>query len=617
MSLPPRFLDELRARLSLAEMVGRRVKLARRGREFVGLCPFHNEKTPSFNVVEDKGFYHCFGCGAHGDVIGFSMRIDNLSFRDAVESLAPEAGLAIPEESPHDRERAVHAATLFDVCEAACDFFARQLRAPTGARGAAYIRARGVDPKMVEHFRLGFAPSGGTALLDALTPNFPRALLEEAGLVRADEHKTRWYDFFRDRVIFPIADRQDRIIAFGGRIIGDGQPKYINSPDTPIFQKGLNLYALNFARKAARDQPVIVAEGYMDVIALHAAGFTGAVAPLGTALTEEQLLEIWKQSGDPILCFDGDTAGRRAADRAVERALPMIRAGRALRFVTLPRGEDPDSLIRSLGAPEFARFAAAAKPLSAFLWELATEGKPFTTPERVIETQDRLKTRILRIEDRETQRYYLRFVSDMIWDLQSKNRKAFVARGKETLSPQIAALAKSSAAADQEKIKALLITIVLNHPAIVRVDVDQFANIMPKQRWLYDLHQKILDLLADGTEREPGELYEILRRDGFGDAIRRLLGSETYRSHAFCRQGMPFERALLGWKATFSRFLLPDVKRQLDDSLLQCSSDPTVENWESMLMYRQLFEEQHMEAELMRESEPLDRAEWRPNAKVA
>src|SRR5713226_6051393 len=306
MAFPPRFLDELRQRCSLADVVGRRVRLTKRGREYVGLCPFHNEKTPSFNVVEDKGFFHCFGCGAHGDVIGFLMQNGGLGFREAVEQLAGEAGLEVPQSTPQERERAQRQIDLQDAMEAACVFFVEQLEAPAGRAGLAYLEQRGLDAATIRRFRLGFAPDSRDALKRALAGKIPEALLVEGGLLRRPEDGGATYDYFRNRVIFPIGDR----------VIGEGQPKYLNSPETPLFQKGRVLYGWAAARASATKEPsAIVTEGYMDVIALHRAGFATAVAPLGTALTEAQLDELWKLAPEPILCFDGDAAGERAALR--------------------------------------------------------------------------------------------------------------------------------------------------------------------------------------------------------------------------------------------------------------------------------------------------------------
>src|SRR5260370_25158747 len=348
MAFPPGFLDELRARLSLSDVVGRKVSLTRRwGSEYAGLCPFHNEKTPSFTVNDRKGFCHCFGCGAHGDAVGFVMKTEGLSFPEAVEKLAREVGLPVPRATPAERERADRVATLQQFAEEAARWFQQQPRLPAGGQGLDYLRGRGVEQATSDDFRLGFAPDSRDGLLAALKrEGVPVDKIVEAGLAIQPDDDREPYDRFRGRVMFPINDRRGRVIAFGGRVMGAGEPKYLNSPETPLFHKGATLYCLDRARMAAtQDQPVVVAEGYMDVIALQDAGFVGAVAPLGTALTEGQLGELWKLAAEPYLCFDGDNAGRRAAARAAERALPLLRAGKSLRFLVLPAGEDPATLI--------------------------------------------------------------------------------------------------------------------------------------------------------------------------------------------------------------------------------------------------------------------------------
>src|SRR5438270_2867695 len=427
MAFPPGFLDELRARVSLPDLVGRRVRLARKGREYGGLCPFHNEKTPSFYVVEDKGFFHCFGCGAHGDAIGFVMRADNLDFIEAVERLAGEAGIAVPQQTPQERERAQRQKTLLEALAAAADFYEAQLWSPRNSVGGAaardYLAARGLDEETIRRFRLGWASDDRQALRRALSADFPEALLHEAGLLRQPEGGGDPYDYFRGRVLFPIGDRAGRVIAFGGRTLRDDQPKYLNSPDTPLFEKGRVLYAwaaarANLARDAGDGAPaVIVVEGYMDVIALHRAGFGSAVAPLGTALTEMQLHELWRLAPEPVLCFDGDTAGQRAALRALHRALPALQPGRSLRFATLPPGEDPDSLVRAAGSPAVAQILAAARPLSEVLWQSELAARPIDTPERRAELERRLMAEAALIADRSVQGEYRRFLRDRLFSL--------------------------------------------------------------------------------------------------------------------------------------------------------------------------------------------------------
>jgi DNA primase len=427
MAFPPGFLDELRSRVSLGELVGRRVRLSRRGREQGGLCPFHNEKTPSFYVVEDKGFFHCFGCGAHGDAIGFVMRADNLDFIEAVERLAGEAGIAVPQQTPQEREQAQRQKTLLEALAAAAAFYEAQLwsagNSAGGRRARDYLAARGLDEETIRRFRLGWASDDRQSLRRALGGDFPEPLLLEAGLLRASDHGGNPYDYFGGRVMFPIGDRAGRVIAFGARTIGDDQPKYLNSPDTPVFEKGRVLYGWSAARAniGGDNDPeghgVIVTEGYMDVIALHRAGFGTAVAPLGTALTETQLRELWRLSPEPVLCFDGDAAGQRAALRALDRALPLLRPGRSLRFATLPPGEDPDSLISSAGRSVFAEVLAAARPLSERLWHAELAARPIDTPERRADLKARLERHTKEIADTDVQREYRRALLDRYYSL--------------------------------------------------------------------------------------------------------------------------------------------------------------------------------------------------------
>jgi DNA primase len=413
MAFPPEFLDELRHRVPLAQAIGRRVQLRKRGREYVGLCPFHNEKTPSFTVNEDKGFFHCFGCGAHGDVIGFAMQTDGLDFPEAVERLAQEAGLTVPRATPQDRERAQARATLIEVMEAACIWFERQLRLPAGRPGLDYLRGRGFDDATIRRFRLGFAPParpGGECLIRAALARegAGEEVLVEAGLVKRPEDGRAAFDYFRNRVIFPIADRRGRVVGFGGRNLGDGQPKYLNSPDTPLFQKGGMLYGLAQAREAAvKREEAIVVEGYTDVIALHRAGFETAVAPLGTALTEAQIEALWRLAPEPVLCFDGDEAGRRAAMRAAERALPLLEPGRSLSFAELPPGEDPDSLIGRRGVAAMRDVLARVEPLVDVIWRAETAGRRFDTPERRADLRRRLRDRSRQIAERTVSQQYL------------------------------------------------------------------------------------------------------------------------------------------------------------------------------------------------------------------
>ena len=434
MAFPPGFLDELRARLSLSDIVGRKVALKRRsGSEYAGLCPFHNEKTPSFTVNDKKGFFYCFGCHEKGSAIDFVMKTEGLSFPETVEKLAREVGLPVPQATPVERARAERVATLQQVVEEAARWFQKQLRLPAGRQGLDYLRGRGLEDETIDDFRLGFAPESRDGLLAALKrEGVPLDKIVEAGLaIQPEDDGREPYDRFRGRVMFTINDRRGRAIAFGGRVMGAGEPKYLNSPETPLFHKGANLYCLDRARAAAtKDQPVIVAEGYMDVIALHGAGFAGAVAPLGTALTEGQLGELWKLADEPFLCFDGDNAGRRAAQRAADRALPLLRPGKSLRFLALPAGEDPDSLVRAHGTDAIRRVLALARPLADLVWEMETEGRPIDTPERQASLQSAVQQRVEQIADPIVRRYYGQEMWNRLQRLREAGRPAWRPSGR-------------------------------------------------------------------------------------------------------------------------------------------------------------------------------------------
>lgn len=383
MALSPQFLDELRARVTLSGVIMRTTKLQRAGREWKACCPFHNEKSPSFTVNDDKGFYHCFGCGAHGDVIRWMTDQRGLSFMDAVKELAQQAGMEVPRADPREADRAERRATLNDVMEAAQKWFVGNLSVSGGERAAEYLKSRGFSAAVCREFGFGYAPDSRTAMASALG-TFDAPLLEEAGLRIKVEDKEP-YDRFRDRLMLPIQDARGRVIAFGGRILDKTKtdaPKYLNSPDTPLFDKGRTLYNIHRAGPASRKTDrIVVVEGYMDVIALAAAGFADAVAPMGTALTEQQIEMLWRLVDKPLLCFDGDAAGKRAAMRAAARALPMLRPGHSLQFIALPAGLDPDDLIKAQGAQAMERLLGEPASLLDTIWLAERDAAPLTSPE--------------------------------------------------------------------------------------------------------------------------------------------------------------------------------------------------------------------------------------------
>ncbi|PZQ94409.1 MAG: DNA primase [Cereibacter sphaeroides] len=400
MSLTPQWLDELRARTSLSTLIGKTVKVQKAGREYKACCPFHNEKTPSFTINDEKGFYHCFGCGAHGDAIRWMTDHRGLPFMEAVKELAATAGMDVPAPDPRAARRAEQARGLHDAMAAAQDFFVAQLGGIDGAQARAYLQQRGIAPATAQTFGFGYSPDSRGKLKGALQ-EFGDPMLVEAGLLidpdglEPDGGKARKresYDRFRGRLMLPIRDIRGRVIAFGGRILGAGEPKYLNSPDTPLFDKGRTLYNIDRASPASRSSGrVIVVEGYMDVIALAQAGFGEAVAPLGTALTEHQIERLWKMVEVPILCFDGDSAGQKAAIRAATRALPLLRPGHSLAFSTLPAGQDPDDLIRASGPAAMEAVLGSAEPLIERLWSHELTVAPLDTPEQRAALKQRLR----------------------------------------------------------------------------------------------------------------------------------------------------------------------------------------------------------------------------------
>ncbi len=534
MTIAPEFLEELRSRLSIASLVGRRVKLQKRGRDHVGLCPFHNEKTPSFTVSEDKGFFHCFGCGAHGDVVGFVMRSEGLAFPEAVERLAGEAGLPVPASTPEERSREQRRATLHSAVEAAAAWFEQQLRAAAGRAGLDYLRRRGLQEETIARFRLGFAPDSWSALKDALgKAGIDEALMLEAGLIVRAEDGSRTYDRFRGRVMFPITDRRGRVIAFGGRILDQGEPKYLNSPETPLFHKGRLLYGLAQASRAAREGgEIIVCEGYMDVIALAEAGFAGAVAPLGTALTEDQIVELWRFAPEPILCFDGDAAGQRAAARAVERALPLLQPGKSLRFAILPPGDDPDSLIRGQGAAAMRDVLAGARPLIDVLWDLELAVSPPDTPERRAGFRQRLRERARRIAERTVQSDYQNEIDRRLatafavpgerHGALGPNRR-LPGRGQRPL-PQVGGMAARQGVRGLERQpEEIVLALLVNHPQLAVAHSEALAALDFRAGSLDKLRRAIIDLAAAHPDLDSQSFQRHLTQEGFADSLQTLL----------------------------------------------------------------------------------------------
>ena len=563
MAITPQFLDELRSRVPVSDVVGKRVKLAKKGREFSGLCPFHSEKTPSFTVNDDKAFYHCFGCGAHGDVIRFVTETEGLTFPEAVAKLAGMAGLTVPQATPEERKRAERAKGLQDACEAALRFFRRRLNEPAGADALAYLRRRGLKPETIESFRLGWAPDGRTALKQALTgEDFPEALLVEAGLLVKPEDGGESYDRFRGRVIFPIADRRGRVIAFGGRALGDVQPKYLNSPETPLFNKGRLLYALDKARQAVRDgAEVIVTEGYTDVIALHQAGFGGAVAPLGTALTESQIEELWRLAHEPVLCFDGDEAGRRAAGRALDRLLPRLVPGKTARFVFLPEGEDPDSFVSLSGPEAFGRLVRKAIPIYEELWQRVARSQTINSPEIALVVEKNIEEIVAQMSERNTQFYYRVFLKkrlfSLLWSRRDKSGKSKIFEMKSDVDPEENILNGQKA----------LVAALINHPRFVRSYGERLAKIRFVAADLEKLLMEIILLHSHSEELESLILKDLLISRGYGKLVDNICSQKIYVIAPFADPACNPDEQEPAWKDALRWQIQKSASAELEQQL--------------------------------------------------
>ncbi|MBV9735734.1 MAG: DNA primase [Acidisphaera sp.] len=458
MPLPAGFLDELRVRTPLATLVGRRARLARSGRNWRGCCPFHEEKSASFYVYDDH--FHCYGCGAHGDAVSFVMQSQGAGFMEAVEQLAAEAGLEVPKPTPEAEAAERRRLDVLGVLEQAAAGFQRRLLLPEGRRALAYLRERGLSEATIRGFGLGWSGEGRGALAAEFAHHGIGAeRLVEAGLMTEGANGPR--ELFFERVIFPIRDRRGRVISFGGRTLGDGQPKYLNGPETAVFAKRRSLYAIDRAREAARrGATVVLVEGYMDVIALHQAGFDAAVAPLGTAVTEGQLEGLWRLSPAPVICFDGDAAGRRASLRAADLALPLLGPERTLQVALLPEGEDPDTLVRGRGAARFQQCLAEARPLAEVLFDLLHEATPGSAPEQRAAFRARLEAAAARIGDRRLASEYRSALLERFFAAR---------RGRPTPAGPKPSRTPMHVAAERARI---LTAILLRHPHLLR-DVEE------------------------------------------------------------------------------------------------------------------------------------------------
>ena len=545
------FLDEIRDRVPISDVIGKRVTWDRRKTnvsrgDYWACCPFHGEKSPSFHCEDRKGRYHCFGCGVSGDHFRFLTDLDGLAFPEAVQQIADLAGIAMPQPDPQAEKREKERMGLVEVMEMASRFFEEQLQTPAGAKARAYLRDRGLSGRTVETFRLGYASDSRNALKEFLAgKGVPKEAIEACGLVVHGPEIPVSYDRFRDRIMFPILSVREKVIAFGGRAMSPDAPaKYLNSNETELFHKGSVLYNHARARRAVQDAGTVIAvEGYMDVIALHQAGIDNAVAPLGTALTENQLDLLWKMTPQPVLCFDGDGAGLRAASRAADLALPHIRPGRSVRFALLPDGKDPDDLVRHEGRAPFDAVMANARPLSDMIWNREVQAGPLDTPESRAELEARLRRIAGTIADEDVRRHYQQDMRDRLNAFFRPARPAGDGRGfggnrqarggrgnqRELAAPAGVSdrLARSALVRGAEALPALresvLALTIVNHPGLLFSDYDEIAGIEHENRDLQRLWSALLGIAGSvGARLDRARLVEELEAAGFGVVLKGL-----------------------------------------------------------------------------------------------
>ena len=636
MRFTPQFLDELRARLPVSEVVGRRVKLKKAGREWKGLSPFQQEKTPSFTVNDQKGFYHDFSSGKHGDIISFLMETEGVGFTEAVERLAGMAGMPLPESTPDAARFEQRRKTLYDVMELAAKFFADTLASRGGARARGYLADRAISSSTQLQFRLGYAPGERFALKEHLgSHGISVEDMVEAGLLIAGDDIPVPYDRFRDRVMFPITDARGRIIAFGGRALEkDVAAKYLNSPDTTLFHKGDNLYNVATARLAAHNgSPIIVVEGYIDVIAMVGAGFPATVAPLGTALTENQLALLWKMAEEPILCFDGDKAGKKAAWRAADLALAHLAPGKSLRFAILPEGQDPDDLARSGGRAAIEEVIGAARGLAEVIWSREIEGGIFATPERRAALEKRIGEIAGSIRDEVVRRYYRQDFAERLQRIfapevargygaaggyrnsaagnyapESFRRAAgrwapggrfgsSTGRGQGAgpplprgpYQPASSQLASSPLLRGQRSAmsrrEALILQSLINHPWLLHEHLEEVAALELAHPDAHKLRAGIIAAFANDHHHspEPSEQSEKIRSDlaraGFSQSLQRVESAITTSAVWGARSGAAREDVLSTWHQLVSLHRQwHSLLRELKDAELALGEDASEAN---------------------------------------
>ena len=635
MKYPQSFIEEIRNRVRVSEVIGRSIPIKRAGREYHALCPFHKEKTPSFTINDEKGFYHCFGCGAHGDVINYIKEYEHLGYREAIEKLAGMAGLAVPQPNRAEAEQYSREQSLQQVMEVVTGWLEHQLmETAEGELARNYLRERGLSADTIAKFRIGYAPADRDALVRALkNQGITEQQLVEVGMLIAIDGKTP-YSRFRRRLMFPIRDRKSRVIAFGGRVLpgepNDDAPKYLNSPETPLFHKGRQLFNLDLARRPAFDGgQLIICEGYMDVVALAQAGIAPAVAPLGTAITPEQLQICWQLVDAPTLCLDGDNAGQRAMTRATELALPLLVPGKTLRVAILPKGEDPDSLIRNIGKHAFEEVIDGASPLSDVLWNqaFATGGG---TPEARAAQEQGLLTRIGQIKHPTVQHYYKQFVREKLREMQyapslraQRSNPSSYKRGggfQKDGSPRAGALAMTGYSvpppirtADAAVLAPAsnLMALVIAHPPLLNDGAAEelWLGAPMQAPWQQHLHQLITELHISTPDLTSEQLWQTVQEEASTEsraAIKRAL--EHLGIDLAMDDTTRITRAQAMWGEVINDIDRLRLKGECAEAEAALAAELTQENFERFMALKQQLEARERERGRFYQNDPLPAA---------
>ena len=612
----PDFLDELKSRLRPSDVIGRFVKLKRQGNEWAGLSPFTKEKTPSFFVNDQKGFYHCFSSGKHGDIISFLTETQRLTFYEAVERLAEEAGLPLPAETPDEAARAQKAQGLAEACTGAAQFFQKLLHRTEGRAAMEYLRDRGITDTQIDEFDIGFAPNERTVLKDHLiNQGFREETLIEAGMVIKPEDGGAGYDRFRGRIMFPIKGGRDRVIAFGGRAMDpNARAKYLNSPETPLFHKGSVLYRLSEARMAAAQEKasLIVCEGYMDVIALWGAGVKRAVAPLGTALTENQIALLWRASDEPVLCFDGDKAGRGAAHRSIDRALPLLKPGKSLNFAFMPDGQDPDDLVRDHGRSAFDKVMEEARPLVDVLWARESDAGPLDTPERRAKLRAHLRELVKSIADKDVRNAYGGELAQRLdaqfaprrstgegaqrqgrqnWQANQRGRNQgrggkFGFRYEPPAMPS-AGLKQRGAPVPWAR-EAILALTLINHPALIERHESQVFDLDLADPGLKSLLSEVLLAVSADPGLDSAGLKSHLTLTGAAGSLERVLDDPELSKHRFLRPEAEIDEVEQGFRNALTHHLYEStLKQEVARSASQIFTSGDDEGWKAAAAARE------------------------------